>query len=66
MLNLNQYPQLRELAWHMAPGQQVTEVEAFELYERNWRHVDQSLLEPAERALIDRLTIEVGGGVLLV
>ena len=40
--------------------------EAFRLYERNWRLVDDRRMQPAERALIKRLTTRYGNGVLNV
>lgn len=40
--------------------------EAFRLYERNWRLVDQRRMKPAERALIERLAARYGNGVLNV
>ena len=36
------------------------------LYEANWRHVDEASLQPAERALIARLTTQYGHGVMNV
>jgi transcriptional regulator with XRE-family HTH domain len=60
------YPQLQQIAWHMAPGQALSPEEAFALYERNWRHVDPDAMDSRERALLDQLTATVGHGVLLV
>ena len=40
--------------------------EAFRLYERNWRLVDRRRMQPAERALIERLAARYGNGVLNV
>lgn len=40
--------------------------EAFRLYERNWRLVDARRMKPAERALIERLKVRYGNGVLNV
>lgn len=55
-IRLADYPQLERLGWqlrggvgHMAPR------EAFGLYERNWRHVDEGALDPREAALIEGL-----------
>lgn len=64
-VRLDDYPQLARLAWHRY-GSTVTEDEAFALYERHWRHVDQDGLSPAEQALITRLTERQGKGALLV
>jgi len=65
LVRLADYPQLERLAWHRQ-GDTLTEEEAFALYERNWRHVDQPNLEPAEREFIARLVKRHGQGVLLV
>jgi transcriptional regulator with XRE-family HTH domain len=63
---LADYPELRRLAWHVPGLQELTPAEAFNLYERNWRHLDAEALGPKERALIDALRQEQGGGRLLV
>ena len=66
-IRVGDYPQLRQIAWHIhEPGATVSPQEALELYERNWRHVDQALVIPKERALIDKLVATVGKGVFLV
>lgn len=64
-VRLDDYPQLKRLAWHRR-GETLNENEAFALYERNWRHVDQSNLELEERDFIDHLVKRYGNGVLLV
>ncbi len=64
-VRLADYPQLKRLAWHRQ-GETLTEEEAFALYERNWRHIDRSNLEPAERDFIARLVKRCGKGALLV
>ena len=65
-ISVDEYPQLRQIAWHMAPGQALSPDEAFALYERNWRHIDPEAMDSHERALLDQLTATVGHGVLLV
>jgi hypothetical protein len=40
--------------------------EAFRLYQRNWRLVDQRSMKLVERALIERLAARYGNGVLNV
>jgi transcriptional regulator with XRE-family HTH domain len=52
---LADYPQLRQLAWHIGGDQTLTPQEAADLYERNARHLDEPRLQPQERALIDAL-----------
>jgi len=65
-LRLQDYPQLKRLAWQMPGVAELTPAEALSLYERNWRHVDPASLEPSERALIQSLAKQIGGGRLLV
>ena len=63
VVRIDDYPQLRDLAWNRSGGL-IQAREAFQLYERNWRYVDVNRLEANERALIERLTVEFGGGVV--
>ena len=65
-LRVGDYPQLRRLAWQLPVEAQLSPAEALSLYERNWRHLDPGLLEPAERSLLQRLSTALGGGRLLV
>ena len=65
-IRLDDYPQLRGLAWQLPGVQDLSPQEALDLYERNWRHVDRASLLPAERSLIDALSRALGGGRLLV
>ena len=66
MLKLNDFPQLRLIAWNLRNSDAVEEREAFSLYERNWRFVDQAKLDVSEKALIGRLTKQFGHGVMNV
>jgi len=63
-ISIDAFEQLRWITWYMS-GETVSPKEALEIYERNWRHVEQDLLQPHERALIDRLVRTVGKGILL-
>ena len=65
-VRLADYPQLRRLAWHIQGIDALTPKEALNLYERNWRHVDQDAMDPKEKALLKSLVQHVGGGHLLV
>jgi hypothetical protein len=56
---LADYPQLRDLAWNRT-DELIPAKEAFQLYERNWRFVEQERLEEHERELIARLRNEFG------
>jgi len=58
----NDFPQLRLLAWNRDASRPIDRQEAFELYDRNWRHVDADRLTPQEAALIDDLAKEFGHG----
>lgn len=65
-IRLDDYPQLRRLAWQRFGTSGITPAEALSLYERNWRHVEPDLMEPGERALVEALALRLGGGRLLV
>ena len=65
-VRLNDYPQLKHLAWHLPGVTELSAAEALSLYERNWRHVDPTLMQPGERALLQLLVTQLGGGRLLV
>ena len=64
-LHIDRYPQLSLLAWNRAI-REIEGVEAFALYEGNWRFVDVNGLTDAEADLIKRLTQQYGHGVLNV
>jgi transcriptional regulator with XRE-family HTH domain len=63
---LADYPQLKRLAWHVPGVSELTPTEALNLYERNWRHLDQLGMEPHERDLLNALVKDHGKGYLLV
>lgn len=63
---IGEFSQLRLIAWNRHPSDVITAEEALDLYERNWRFVDENAMEPRERAMLDRLTREYGNGVLHV
>jgi hypothetical protein len=65
-IRLNDYPQLQFIAWNRHKDDSIEEEEAFSLYERNWRWVEQANLSANERRLIERLTQVFGHGVLNV
>lgn len=60
------YPQLKRLAWQLKDSTELSPEEALELYERNWRHVENDNLQKKERQLIDRLLAKLGRSKLLV
>lgn len=59
---LSDYPQLRQLAWQLEDTTLLAPQEAFNLYERNWRHLDPDALQPHEQALITALQQAFGEG----
>ncbi|HKZ73054.1 MAG TPA: hypothetical protein VJ011_03260 [Steroidobacteraceae bacterium] len=63
VVSTERYPLLADLAWNRA-DRIMPAREAFELYERNWRFVDVSQLDPAERRLIQRLAEAFGKGLI--
>lgn len=65
ILHIDDYPQLKLLAWNRAV-RNIAGDEALALYERNWRFVDAATLTNEEAALIARLTAQYGHGVLSV
>ncbi len=65
-VRLDEYPQLRLLAWHRRGVEAIDEQEAFSLYEARWRFIDEATLTPKERELIRELTERWGAGVLNV
>ena len=65
VLRIRDYPQLALLAWNRVVPD-ISGEEAFDLYEHNWRFVDPETLTPEEAALIDRLKMQYGAGVLNV
>lgn len=65
-VRLAEFPQLKGLAWQLHDVDELSPADALNLYERNWRHIDRSRMEPAERALLQVLVDRLGGGRLLV
>ena len=66
MIRLSDFPELKRLAWHMPGAEEVSPLEALEMYERNWKHVDEESMTERERALIASIVHHFGGGRLLV
>jgi transcriptional regulator with XRE-family HTH domain len=54
-VSLSDYPQLKQLAWQVHGTNELTPIEALNIYERNMRHVDIQALDARERQLIDAL-----------
>jgi len=55
MIQVQKYPQLRQLAWHVRDGFELTPAEAFGLYDRYRRHLDLPGMAPEELSLMRAL-----------
>ena len=60
-IRLDDFPQLRQLAWQVHGTDSLTPIEARDIYERNWRHMDLAKLDDTERQLINALQTGLGG-----
>lgn len=58
---LADFPALKQLAWQVQGTAELTPREALGIYERNWRHLDETALLPRERNLIDALRLVFAG-----
>ena len=56
-LSLSDYPQLKELAWHVQGVNELSLVEAHSIYERNKRFLDTENLSDSEQELIELLGV---------
>lgn len=65
-IRVGDYPQLRLIAWQLGADTEISEADALQLYERNWRHIDHAALQRRERAFLQHLTDTWGHGRLLV
>lgn len=59
LVKVKDYPQLKLLCWNLHT-EFLTRADAFAIYERNWRLVDQPTLVPAERKFIAELSEDFG------
>lgn len=59
-IRLADYPQLKQLAWQVQGVDALTPVEAFDIYERNARHLDAQTLDVREQNLIQALQAVFG------
>ena len=62
-LSLAEYPQLKELAWHVQGVDELSLVEAHSIYERNKRFLDTENLSDSEQALIELLGVAFEGAL---
>ena len=65
IIEVDHFPSLKLLCWNRHT-RLLTRKEAFDLYERNWRHVDANAMTELERQLVNELKNEYGQGVLNV
>ncbi len=56
-IHLSDFPQLRKLAWQVTGVDTLSPAEALDIYERNWRHLDESALIDEEQKLINGLKL---------
>lgn len=61
-IHMMDYPQLKQLAWQVQGADTLSPKEALDIYERNWRHLDEQALTLHERQLIDALRLAFEGG----
>jgi len=61
-IRLEDYPQLRQLAWQIHGTDALTPARALRIYERNWRHLDLHTLDARERNLVEALGLGGGSG----
>lgn len=61
-IHLKDYPQLKQLAWQVQGSDTLSPKEALDIYERNWRHLDEQALGVHEQQLIDALRLAFGRG----
>ena len=54
-IRLDRYPQLAALAWQVPGERELAPREAWDIYRRNYRHLDPKALGEAERALVGAL-----------
>ena len=62
-ITVKEYRTLDLLCWNRNKPF-ITKSEAFQIYERNWRHVDESNLDQHELALLRTLKADFGRGVI--
>jgi len=65
-IRLRDYPQLKQLAWQVHGVETLSPTEAWDIYQRNWRHMDKQALTVQERQLIEALRLAFGGADSLV
>lgn len=54
-IHLEDFPQLKKIAWHVVDSKVLTPQEALDIYERHWRHIDEEAIDTDELAFINTL-----------
>lgn len=62
-ISLADYPQLKELAWHVQVVDELSLIEAHSIYERNKCFLDIENLSDSEQALIELLGVAFEGAL---
>lgn len=65
-IQIQRYPQLREIAWHIKDGFELTQAEALGLYERNRRYLDRDKMTVDESGLVAALEDAAARGAYAV
>lgn len=65
-IQIQHYPQLREIAWHIKDGFELTPAEAFALYERNSRYLERAQMTADESGLLAALEQAAATGAYAV
>ena len=63
IVDVRDYPTLKLLCWNRDQAF-ITRKKAFQVYEGNWRHVDESKMDQRELNLLATLKNEFGQGVI--
>lgn len=63
---ISDYPELKRLAWQLRKNKALSPQDAFEIYERNLRHLEPTKLTKKEANLINLLSEAFGKGTLNV
>lgn len=59
-IRLEEYPELKKLAWHVREGEELSAREALDIYERNQRHLDPGAMTAEEARLVKALRTAFG------
>lgn len=65
-IKIEDFKQLKKLAWQFKKNQTLAPQEVLDLYERNWRHIDIKSLDAKEKELIQNLLAAFNRERLLV